>query len=232
MQPYFFPYIGYISLIKHTDQFILLDTVQFIRHGWIERNRISGHDSGWNYIRVPIIRKHGRETMIKDVLIDNNQNWKSKIIAQIQHYKRQAPYYYVVLKMLNELFDNDYNTITDLNKASLTMVCDYLAVNHQISVFSEMNLEIEKPGAPDEWALNICKAIGNVSEYWNPPGGISFFDNTKYSNEGIILKFHKIHLSAYNQKRQGFEPGLSIIDIMMFNSADEIGTMLNNFELI
>ncbi|HOG73232.1 MAG TPA: WbqC family protein, partial [Tenuifilaceae bacterium] len=33
MQPYFFPYIGYFSLIKHTDEFILLDTVQFIRHG-------------------------------------------------------------------------------------------------------------------------------------------------------------------------------------------------------
>ncbi|MZP67265.1 MAG: glycine transferase, partial [Bacteroidales bacterium] len=40
MQPYFFPYAGYFSLIKHTDKFILLDSVQFIRHGWIERNRI------------------------------------------------------------------------------------------------------------------------------------------------------------------------------------------------
>ena len=38
MQPYFLPYLGYFSLIKHTDKFILLDTVQFIRHGWIERN--------------------------------------------------------------------------------------------------------------------------------------------------------------------------------------------------
>ncbi len=40
MQPYFFPYIGYMSLIKNTDLFILFDDVQFIRHGWIERNRI------------------------------------------------------------------------------------------------------------------------------------------------------------------------------------------------
>jgi len=31
MQPYFCPYIGYFSLIKHTDMFILFDTVQFIR---------------------------------------------------------------------------------------------------------------------------------------------------------------------------------------------------------
>ncbi len=40
MQPYFFPYLGYFSLIKHTERFILLDSVQFIRHGWVERNRI------------------------------------------------------------------------------------------------------------------------------------------------------------------------------------------------
>ncbi|HOC37490.1 MAG TPA: WbqC family protein, partial [Tenuifilaceae bacterium] len=50
MQPYFFPYIGYFSLIKHTDEFILLDTVQFIRHGWIERNRILKPSDGWQYI--------------------------------------------------------------------------------------------------------------------------------------------------------------------------------------
>ncbi len=46
MQPYFFPYIGYFSLIKHVDEFILFDTPQFIRHGWIERNRIKNAGGG------------------------------------------------------------------------------------------------------------------------------------------------------------------------------------------
>lgn len=94
-----------------------------------------------------------------------------------------------------------------------------------------MNLAIEPVNAPDEWALNICKALGNVDEYWNPPGGMSFFNKEKYQNANISLKFHKIKLTDYKQKDNTFEPGLSIIDALMFNSPEAINQMLNNYEL-
>ena len=231
MQPYFFPYIGYFSLIKHTDEFILLDTVQFIRHGWIERNRILKPSDGWQYIMVPL-KKHSRETLIKDIEINNDQQWKEKILAQLQHYKKQAPYFSNVIDILNEIFSKEYATIVDLNLASLKTVCNYLGINTPIQVFSLMNIDIEPANAPDEWALNICKALGNVDEYWNPPGGQSFFDRKKYENAGINLKFHSAILTEYDQKRNVFEPGLSIIDVMMFNSVEEINKMLNDYELL
>jgi len=231
MQPYFFPYIGYFSLIKHTDEFILLDTVQFIRHGWIERNRILKPSDGWQYIMVPL-KKHSRETLIKNIEINNEQQWKEKILAQLQHYKKQAPYFSNVIDILNEIFSKEYATIVDLNLASLKTVCNYLGINTPIQVFSLMNIDIEPANAPDEWALNICKALGNVDEYWNPPGGQSFFDRKKYENAGINLKFHSAILTDYDQKRNVFEPGLSILDVMMFNSIEEINKMLDNYELL
>ena len=231
MQPYFLPYLGYFSLIKHTDEFILLDTVQFIRHGWIERNRILKPSDGWQYIMVSL-KKHSRETLIKDIEINNEQQWKEKILAQLQHYKKQAPYFSNVIDILNEIFSKEYATIVDLNLASLKTVCNYLGINTPIQVFSLMNIDIEPANAPDEWALNICKALGNVDEYWNPPGGQSFFDRKKYENAGINLKFHSAILTDYDQKRNVFEPGLSIIDVMMFNSVDEINKMLDNYELL
>ena len=231
MQPYFLPYLGYFSLIKHTDEFILLDTVQFIRHGWIERNRILKPSDGWQYIMVPL-KKYSRETIIKDIEINNDQQWKEKILAQLQHYKKQAPYFSNVIDILNEIFSKEYATIVDLNLASLKTVCNYLGINTPIQVFSLMNIDIEPANAPDEWALNICKALGNVDEYWNPPGGQSFFDRKKYENAGINLKFHSAILTDYDQKRNVFEPGLSIIDVMMFNSVDEINKMLDNYELL
>jgi hypothetical protein len=231
MQPYFLPYLGYFSLIKHTDEFILFDTVQFIRHGWIERNRILKPSNGWQYIMVPL-KKHSRETLIKDIEINNDQQWKEKILAQLQHYKKQAPYFSNVIDILNEIFSKEYATIVDLNLASLKTVCYYLGINTPIQVFSLMNIDIEPANAPDEWALNICKALGNVDEYWNPPGGQSFFDKKKYESAGINLKFHSAILTDYDQKRNVFEPGLSIIDVMMFNSVDEINKMLDNYELI
>lgn len=240
MQPYFFPYIGYISLIKHTDEFMLFDPVQFIHHGWIERNRILKPfdktkppvpGENWQYISVPLV-KHSRETLIKDIKIDNSIDWKSKIIAQLSSYKKRAPYYKETMEVVERCFDIETDSIVELNRHILKEICQYLGIGTKITLFSEENLKIEKPNAPDEWALNICKAKGNVSEYWNPPGGSEFFDPLKYENANIELKFQKVELSPYVQRIGYFEPGLSIIDVMMFNDVEQINKMLDDFSFI
>jgi hypothetical protein len=232
MQPYFMPYLGYISLIKHTDRFILFDTVQFIRHGWIERNRILKQNGGWSYIQVPLVKNDGRDTLIKDILINNKEKWQDKILAQLQHYKKKAPYYFNTINLLNEIFSIECKDIVTLNEISLNKICEYLGIKRKMEVFSKMNLKIDTVNAPDEWALNICKAIDGVDEYINPPGGQSFFDKSKYDKENIKLRFQEIELTPYNQKQEIFEPGLSIIDVMMFNSVEEINIMLDNYKLI
>lgn len=229
MQPYFLPYLGYFALIKHTDEFILFDTVQFIHHGWIERNRILKQTGGWQYIAVPL-QKHNRNTIIADIKIDNEQNWKQKILAQLVHY-RKAPYYWTTVRMLNEVFEQDFDSITELDRALLISICRHLGINREFPIFSKMDLAIEQPQAPDEWALHICQALGNVDEYWNPPGGIEFFDRRKYDEAKIKLSFLGVELPPYKQKGDVFEPGLSIIDVMMFNSKEEINQMLDRYVL-
>lgn len=230
MQPYFFPYLGYFSLIKHTDKFVLIDTVQFIRHGWIERNRILKPGEGWQYIKVPL-QKHHQITKIRDIYINNSINWKNKIIKQLQHYTKKAPYFSTVIYLLEDIFSEDFYDIVTLNQYSISKVCEYLGIKNEIKVFSKMNLNISEPTAPDEWALNICKALGNIDEYWNPIGGKEIFNPDKFIKEEIELKFHRINLMNYYQKRNSFEPGLSIIDVMMFNSIEEINTALDNYEI-
>jgi hypothetical protein len=231
MQPYFFPYIGYFSLIKNTERFILLDSIQYIRHGWIERNRILKPDEGWQYIGVPL-NKHKRETSIKEIEISNESKWKEKIIAQLVHYKKIAPNYNKTIDFIKETFSKDYKSIVALNKDTLTAVCQYLGIEVTIDLFSEMNIEIDQVNAPDEWALNICKAIGGVQEYWNPEGGSSFFNINKYILNNINIRFLHQILIEYNQKRRIFEPGLSIIDVMMFNSPETISEMLTQYEIV
>jgi len=231
MQPYFFPYLGYFSLMKHTDRFVLFDTVQFIRHGWIERNRMLKQNEGWLYIQVPLI-KAGRETKISEMRVDNRQDWAAKIIAQIQPYKKTAPYFRQTQQLLEDSITGNFEDIVSLNRYTLKAVCNYLGLTCNMDVFSEMNLSIEPATAPDEWALNICKSLGNIEEYWNPPGGLTFFDRSKYANAGIDLKFQAMELRPYDQKRPDFLPGLSILDVMMFNSPAEIMEMLDNYTFI
>lgn len=233
MQPYFFPYIGYVSLIKNTDEFILFDVVQFIRHGWIERNRVLKQGEGWQYITVPL-EKHEMKTLIKDIKIKNSENWRDKILAQLTHYKKKAPFYRQTIDVIKIGLDVDTDSITNLNYSILSAVCNYLQIPFNCHIFSEMKLDIDEVNAPDEWALNICKALGNIDEYWNPPGGIEFFDRTKYEKAGIKLVFQKPNLKFYSQRRgpENFEVGLSIIDVMMFNSPETIREMLDDYELL
>lgn len=231
MQPYFFPYLGYFSLIKHVDEFILFDTPQFIRHGWIERNRILKYPEGWLYVRVPLV-KHEQKTAIKNVAIDSTTEWKNTILAQMGGYKKTAPNYQDVRSLVEEALGIQTSSIVELNAHTLRSVCKYLGIETPIRIFSEMGIKIDDVNEPDEWALNICKALGGDIEYWNPPGGEEFFSRKKYQNAGIGLKFHKVAIRPYDQRRPDFEAGLSIIDVLMFNSIDDINTMLNDYELL
>ncbi len=231
MQPYFAPYLGYISLIKHTDEFILFDTVQFIRHGWIERNRILKQNEGWLYIQVPL-EKHSRGTLIKDLKINNEIDWKKKILSQLIIYKKTAPNYYKVISLLNEVFEKEYTSVVYFIKMLLEKICAYLGFPKTLPIFSEMDLEIEEAKMPDEWALNICKKLGSNITYINPIGGLDFFDREKYTKNNIQIYFQKMNLKPYIQRRNNFQSGLSIVDVLMFNSIEEINKMLSEFELL
>ncbi len=231
MQPYFFPYIGYFILIKQTNRFILLDEVQFIRHGWIERNRIYKQNGEWLYFKVPLV-KESSKSLIKEVKIDNSVTWKRSALDQLVAYKKIAPNYHKVIKLIKGIFENEYDDIVALNCEILERTCEYLNIKANIEIFSKMKIEIDIPKEPDEWALNICKSISEVNEYWNPPSGKSLFDIAKYHKANINLKFIQPNLIVYDQKREPFMPGLSIIDVMMFNSDEQIDFMLNNYSFI
>ena len=227
MQPYFFPYIGYFSLIKEVDRFILLDEVQFIRHGWIERNRILRPSGGWQYIKVSL-EKHSQKTKIGEIWINRSGDWKRKMAAQLEHYKK-APYYREVSQLVFQALDHPCEKITELDLECLKAVCSYLGIDTPIEIFSEMQLEIAPVSVPDEWALNICKSIPGADEYWNPPGGSEFFGREKYEEAGIRLVFQEMELETYRQNGSAFEPGLSIIDVLMFNSPERVREMMKNY---
>lgn len=232
MQPYFFPYIGYFALIKYTDKWIVFDTVQYIEKGWINRNRIiHPTQPEATYFTIPL-EKHKQSTIIKDIKISSDKSYKDKIIGQLNtSYKKRAPYFKEVMEVVTNCLDYEETDLTKLNIYAMEKVCEYIGIPFKYQVFSKMNLEIEQVSDPGEWALNISKAL-KVTSYVNPPGGIELFSKEKFNDAGIALEFLKPNLCEYNQKKKSFLPGLSIIDVMMFNSKEEIIKMLDDFEII
>lgn len=232
MQPYFFPYLGYFSLINHVDQWVIFDDIQYIEKGWINRNRIiHPTENTWMYITIPVC-KHHREEKIKNIQINRSLNFRENILGKLESsYKKRAPYYYQVMELVKDCFSCQSEYISKYNEKSLKKICEYLGIDFKYQVFSEMNLCLKEIKAPGDWALEISKAVG-ADEYINPIGGISLFTREKFVQNNIKLAFLEQQFIPYKQKKQTFIEGLSVIDVMMFNSVETIQEYMNNVRFL
>lgn len=229
MQPYFFPYLGYFQLIHSVDEFVIFDQTQYIRRSWITRNRILNAHKESIYINVPVY-KAPRETKIKDIHINHENNWQEKIIQQLQYYKN-APNFNEVLEFVRECLNIKIECISQFNTMIIKKTCNLFNINTNITVLSEKLPSIKKANEADEWGIITTKALHGTT-YNNAIGGKEFYDPQKYIDNGLDIQFIQPTLKPYNQFNQKFISGLSIIDIMMFNDVDTINKMMENYKLI
>tara|TARA_Y100000590_G_scaffold440912_1_gene566906 strand:- start:434 stop:1150 length:717 start_codon:yes stop_codon:yes gene_type:complete len=232
MQPYFFPYIGYFQLMNVVDKWVVFDNIQYIRHGWVNRNRILSPnlEKEWQYILIPL-DKHAKEALIYDIKIINSNRWKDEIIGKLSYYKRiRAPYYYQIIDLVQKCFDNDINNLLELNIIILKNIADYLDINFNYSISSKEKFDYTNVTGPGDWALEISKQM-NASLYINPIGGEKIFNRNKFENSDIEIKFIKPNIIEYKQSKRKYVPWLSIVDVLMFNSIDTIIKMLSLYKL-
>lgn len=222
MQPYFLPYLGYFDLIQSVDQWVVFDTAQYIRHGWVNRNRILHPTSGWQYIIVPL-KKHHRDTPISEIEVAQTGDWRARIEGQLQHYRRRAPHFEAVMTLVRDCLAVPETSLARLNVASLAKVCAFLDIPFTPHYHSEMKLALGHVDEAGDWALRIAEALG-AREYINPPGGQELFDPTKFATSGIRLTFQRPIEFTYDCRGYQFEPSLSIIDVLMWNSPEQVRT--------
>jgi hypothetical protein len=225
MQPYFAPYLGYFDLINQCDRWVVFDTPQYIRHGWVNRNRVLHPTTDWQYLVVPL-QKHSRETPIKDIKVVVADDWRSRILGQLQHYRSCAPHYNAVINLLTGALTVDTPSLTHLNVMLLQSFCARLGILFDFQIFSQMNLPLPEILNPGHWALEISSALG-ATEYINPPGGEHLFRASDFSDRGIKLIIQKASNFVYTPSKYKFVPDLSIIDVMMWNSPEEIAVHLD-----
>jgi WbqC-like protein family len=235
MQPYLFPYIGYWQLITSTDEFIFFDIVQYNKKSWMNRNRIlhPNKPDRFQYISVPI-KKHIHGTLIKDTFINNDEKWREKILGQLTVYKKlRAPFYNETITLLKQIFNNDIDNFLNLAIGSTKQICEYLNIDFKYKVTSDINFDRNLIEGSGDWALAICKKL-NADKYINPHGGYKIFNEKKYNDNGIDIRFIKSKLTPYKQSiRTEFHAGLSIIDVLMFNEKEKVNKLLiNDFSLL
>ena len=231
MQPYFFPYLGYFGLIHATDCWVVFDTPQYIRRGWVNRNRVlSTGQLQWKYARVPVAKSQ-RSTAIKDVRIANAEGWKDDLFNQLDVYRlRKAPHYQQTIAFLKETLSVRTDNLSILLSHCLKSTCDLLNVPFHCEVFSASGLKLPGIDDPGKWALETSRAL-RATEYINPPGGRQLFDAAKFGEAGVTLRFLEPSLTPYDQGSSEFLAGLSIIDVLMWNDTQTVKQMVGDYQL-
>lgn len=230
MQPYFFPYLGYWQLIAASDIFVLNDDVQYIRHGWINRNQILRPDNGWTYMVVPLHRS-ACDTRIRDMRIDDSQPWRERIRGQLAAAYRKAPHFRLVMELVDTALDTRTSHIADLNAAIIGLVCHELGLSARLRVQSSGGFDYTNIREAGDWSLEVGHQIG-ARTYINPIGGAALYRADRFQACNMELNFLKMDERVYDQQRADFESSLSIIDVLMFTGIDGVKERLKACQII
>lgn len=227
MQPYFFPYIGYFQLIKAVDTFVVYDDVNYIKKGWINRNFMLVN--GNSYLFRMALQSVSQNKHINQIEIDENSNWKQDLLKTITLSYKKAPFFGQVFPILESIIMFEEKNLSKFLANLLRQVCDYLKIDTKIINSSAINKNEEAKG--QDKIIEICKKI-KADHYINPIGGLALYDKENFLDEKLLLNFIKTNPIEYKQFNNKFLPWLSIIDVMMFNSIEEISLFLDNYELV
>ena len=249
MQPYLFPYIGYFQAITAVDKYILYDNVFFMKKKWLNRNRHLLKNGDSYYFNAPLKKMSSFKKIYEIDLIDDDK-WRKQVLKSIFYNYKKAKYFDDVYPLIEYVINYPTKKLTELNFLSIKSVCDYLNIKTEIRVncalFNDMEIRlssenINKDDFPDlnliHWQrkvvriLEICKKE-RADIYINAIGGIDLYSKEEFMQNGIDLKFIKTAHIEYKQFDKYFVSNLSIIDVIMFNSPEEVIGLLNEYEFV
>ena len=231
MQPYFFPYIGYWQLIHAADVFVVYDDGMFIERGWIGRNRILGQDGKPQLICTDMIRasKNRRINELQRRVCVPRARHTIRNLYALYH---KAPNYAEAMSIIEPILLDEEPDLVRYIVKQLKTVAEYLGIDTEFHQSSEVSKEGLQHA--EEKAFRICHQFG-ITDYINPSGaGMQLYDKAYWKEAGgINLQFlRRDEDIRYRQRTEEFVPDLSIIDMMMYCSRDELHNMLDRYKLL
>ena len=231
MQPYFFPYLGYFQLVQAVDHFVFYDDVMFIKKGWINRNQILMQNQAFLFT-IPLVKQSQNKT-IRETKVAYGADFPAKFLTQISAAYKKAPHFSEVMNLIQEVVKDYPESMADVAIRSIEMTWNYLGLEKSFYQSSDLGL------ADTDWdkadrLIAITKSLG-CDHYINAKNGQILYDKSYFAQHACRLNFLQPNLPAYPQgykKEMEFVPGLSMVDVLMWNEKSDITEMLQKYDLI
>ncbi|MFJ3487677.1 WbqC family protein [Pseudomonas sp. NPDC090202] len=227
MQPYLFPYLGYFQLINTADVFVLGDDLQYIRSGWVNRNRILANGEP-KLITFPLKKDRFELPINQRQLCDTFSDEAERLIRQIESSYRKAPCFAQVMPLIEHLIRYPERNIAHYTEHAVREICAYMGITTPIVLGSVLNLGT--PADKQDRVIRIAKVFASTT-FINPEGGSVLYDRPHFAKHGLDVHFFRMGPVEYPQFKQPFVAKLSIIDVLMFNNVEQVHSMLDCYSL-
>jgi hypothetical protein len=230
MQPYLFPYIGYFQLMNISDVFVIHDDVQYIKGGWINRNRLL-LNGGPHLFTFSVEKSSYYLNINQRIFTDSLYSDKLILLRFLESNYRKAPYFGSTMKLVEVILENEERNVSEFICHSLRYLIQYMGIKCYLVKSSD--LQKDNSLKAQDRVINIVETVQG-DHYINPIGGTELYNKEDFDHRNIKLNFIRTDFSRtiYNQFGKPFVPGLSIIDVLMFNPLEATGRLLAGHDLL
>jgi hypothetical protein len=203
----------------------LLDDVNYINRGWINRNRISLEGKPV-WLTIPLAGA-SQNRLIQEIDIFADKEWKSRQAKLVAQAFAKAPYGHIAREMHQRWLDRGQGSMSAFLYSTLCDIRDYLDIGTEIvpssAIYPKNALKAQHR------ILDICRRE-EADVYVNPPGGVDLYDKSFFAAAGIDLVFFQPGLYPDRLRNGGNDAGLSILEILAYNSPEVITDCLRTHQ--
>ena len=212
-QPQYLPWLGYFDKLDRCDVFCLLDTVQYKKNEFQNRNRIKTAD-GWQWLTVPVTYRFPQR--IEEVGVNQTVDWQRKHLQALKTNYGKAPFFETYYASFEEFYQQSYDFLVQVNVACIQLLVELLGLERKLVLASSLPVETEDSTLR---LVEICKNLGGEC-YLSGRDGAKYMDVDMFQNHKIEVLFQDFKHPQYPQCYGPFEPNMSVVDLL-FNCGPE-----------
>lgn len=209
IQSNYIPWKGYFDIIANSDVMVFYDDVQFTKNDWRNRNQIRT-SQGLTWLTVPVGTNINR--LVNEVEIPEH-SWQAKHWKTIMvNYKKAAHFESIAPTIEAFYMDKKWTNLSEMNQYFIEKVSkDFLQINTRFEKVENYSIKGDK----QERLIDLLTQIG-ATEYLTGPTALSYINKNLFERNGIkvlVKEYNKY--PPYQQRYEGYEGAVSIIDLLM-----------------
>lgn len=225
-QPHYLPWIGYFNRIHLSDVFVIADNMEFTKYNYLSRNRIVG-TSGIIMLIVPVSYKGSSRNPINEIELDSKLSEVKlrKHLRSVEHNYRKMPGFPSFFPLLEKQLLAGHTSLCELNTTLIREICRYLQIDTEIVLASEKNISGIKE---HELFLSMLESTNSDTLLLGMGASNQYIDKEEVIKHGFKVLQQKFSHPEYAQNSSAFQPGVSVIDLLMCVEQPQAIEMVKN----